>query len=232
MEVYSQKQERQEYIKAQVRRSNIKFSYCKVFYKDVVRYHNILLEDIKASGKGLKGPILCLGTRSGREIDLFRIRFAGQGLLRVFFGWLELNLRKFRPLLLLIESIGRSDINNISEKSVVGVEVNPSASREDTWIGSFDEMPKEWGQKFNILYSNSFDHSFDAKKTAQEWLRVIKPGGYLILGTIKESTPSRTDRISDITLNDILSLFPGKLVFSKNEGSVAGYTETIIRIAG
>ena len=59
---------RQHYIKEQIDRSSEKFLWCKVGIEDVLTYKKVFQKnDIK-----VRGPILCLGTRNGREIDLFR----------------------------------------------------------------------------------------------------------------------------------------------------------------
>jgi len=230
MDIYSCGQKREEYINVQINRSKSKFSFCKVFFEDVEKYYQILLKDAEVNAAQLTGPILCLGTRSGREIDLFRGKFFNHTVSGRLIKLLEAAKCRNSFLLKFIESVNRSDLSDITENSVIGVEVNPEAVRQDTWIGSFDEMPKSWENKFNIVYSNSFDHSYDVNKTVKEWKRVIRPGGYLILGSAKESTPSATDRVANISLNDILNLFGSGLIFFQQSGSVLGYTETIIKI--
>jgi len=64
---------------------------------------------------------------------------------------------------------------------VVGVEVNPDAARTDVLTGSFDEMLADWAGPFGVVFSSSFDQSQDPRRTAAEWRRVTRPGGYLIV---------------------------------------------------
>jgi len=68
------------YRETQIKRSQSKFGLCKVYMEDVVRYRQWLSLDLVrgATGPGPKlQPILCLGVRSGAELDLFRTAFFG-----------------------------------------------------------------------------------------------------------------------------------------------------------
>jgi len=123
--------------------------------------------------------------------------------------------------------LGRSSLTSIHDKSVIGVEVNPDAARKDTWIGSFDEMPQDWTEKFSIVYSNSFDQSQDPFKTAKEWRRVMAKGGILIIG-FTDTPPTESDPVGNLKYTDILELFGGELVyFNKYEFN---YRYVIIKV--
>ncbi len=164
--------DRKKYFKIQIERSKVKYEYCKVSIKDVILFKKIIKPSI-----GIDGPILCLGTRNGREIDLFRNIWFGNRIRNYFIKIIERKHLGYASLIPLLEKSFRSNVNKLNKSSVVGVEINPDASRQDTLIGSFDELPKNWQNKFSILYSNSFDQSQDPYKTAKEWLRVIKKKG-------------------------------------------------------
>ena len=71
-------QDRREYFDIQIERSKVKFNFCKVSVKDTELFKKILDENNLN-----EGPILCLGTRNGREIDLFRNTFFGNSFLNV-----------------------------------------------------------------------------------------------------------------------------------------------------
>ena len=87
--------DRATYVAAQLSRGS-KFAYCKVSSRDVRQYLAISCRD-KALHEDLApvGPILCLGVRNGREVDLFRIALTGSwfrqrlvfGLERQRFGY-------------------------------------------------------------------------------------------------------------------------------------------------
>jgi len=45
----------------------------------------------------------------------------------------------------------------------------------------FNNLPKEWSKKFDLVYSNSIDHSYNILNTIDEWKRVLKHGGWLMI---------------------------------------------------
>ena len=45
----------------------------------------------------------------------------------------------------------------------------------------FHEQKKEWVDHFDILYSNSFDHSYDPWKCIKTWGDQLKQGGWAFL---------------------------------------------------
>ena len=84
MKLFPSIQTRQEYIETQIVRSETKFHYCKVSTHDVVKYKKVIFEDMTSRGEKTDvGPILCLGTRNGREVDLFRTQFYGAEVLKI-----------------------------------------------------------------------------------------------------------------------------------------------------
>jgi SAM-dependent methyltransferase len=50
------------------------------------------------------------------------------------------------------------------------------------YIMDFNELPNDWSNKWDIIYTNAPDHAFDGEKAYNEWLRVLKTGGILIVG--------------------------------------------------
>lgn len=228
MKIVELKQSREDYRRIQVERSRVKFSFCKVSIWSVLQWKNIISRSVK---ENVSGPILCLGTRNGREVDLFRSAFFSNVCHSLAVRLLERPKRGFFSMFPMTEVIGRSKIEEINEKSAVGVEINPDAQRRDIFIGSFDELPEDWQGKFNIIFSNSFDHSHDAYKTANEWRRVLSPGGYFILNYSPSVVePSLTDPIANITMEDLMKLFPGELIYFNKFGRI--YREIIIRKCG
>ncbi|MBW1712932.1 MAG: hypothetical protein JRJ59_07280 [Deltaproteobacteria bacterium] len=175
------------------------------------------------------GPVLCLGTRNGREVDLFRLEFFGGRPAAWAAKVLEVKNASFRSRLPWLEARGRSQVEDLGSQSVIGVELNPQAARSDIWLGSFDQMPPEWTGRFKVVYSNSFDQSQDPGRTAAEWLRVTAPGGYLILAFTAGAEPSLTDPVGQLSLDDLQGLFPGELIFFHHWGSANGYSEAVIR---
>jgi hypothetical protein len=233
MKLFPGRQTRHEYLDTQIARSRSKFRYCKVSLHDVLRYRVILARDrcLRGDRRG-PGPVLCLGTRSGREVDLFRVSVFGGAFRRRAAALAEIKRNSYLTLVPPLESMGRSNRNRLGPTSVVGVEVNPDAARDDVLIGSFDEMPASWSGRFGIVFSNSFDQSQDPRRTAAEWQRVTRPGGYLIVCFAPGVEPSAHDPVGQLTLGDVQALFGGELVFFRHQGSRKGYSEAIVRTSG
>jgi hypothetical protein len=123
--------------------------------------------------------------------------------------------------------LGRSNAEAIDDNSVIGVEINPMGRRKDVWIGSFDEMPESWEEKFGVIYSNSFDQSQDPHRTAKEWIRIAKNNALLIFA-FSGSAPTASDPVGNIELADVLNLFPGELLYFSKAGSFCNYNEAIV----
>jgi len=225
MRTCPEKQTRNDYFKVQIERSRLKFRYCKVSAGCVIRWKEIIS---RSNDNKIVGPILCLGTRNGREVDLFRAIFFSSRLKRSIVKISERKMYAFSSRFPQLESFGKSSLKDINSTSVVGVELNPDGKRKDVWTGSFDEMPAEWGQKFKIVFSNCLDHALDPYRVAKEWFRVLAPGGHIILSFVGESTePTLMDPVGKITLDDIKSLLPGELVYFNKFGNV--FQDVIIK---
>jgi hypothetical protein len=227
MKLFDTGQTREQYLATQIQRSEAKFGYCKVSAHDVQRYAAILQR--RNAGADL-GPVLCLGTRNGREVDLFRTLFFGAGWARALTLRLERLRRASNAGAAWIEGHRRSRVESLGPSSAIGVELNPRARRDDVWIGSFDAMPAAWSGAFGVVFSNSFDQSQDPDRSAAEWRRVIRTGGYLIFCFANEAAPTLTDPVGAISLEDVRALFPGELLHYQYRGSRAGYSEVILRM--
>jgi hypothetical protein len=233
MKVFAGTQTRQEYVDTQVARSRRKIRYCKVSIDDVLRYRAVLLHDRALRREtGSPGPVLCLGTRNGREVDLFRVGMFGGVLRRRVTALVEIKRNGYLTLVPPLEGAGRSDVARLDATSVVGAEINPDSARRDVWTGSFDDMPAGWTARFGVVFSNSFDQSQDPGRTAAEWRRVIRPGGYLVACFAPGVEPNAHDPVGQLSLADMQALFAGELVFFRHRGSRKGYSEVILRMPG
>jgi hypothetical protein len=45
----------------------------------------------------------------------------------------------------------------------------------------FHETKKEWKNKFDVMYTNSFDHSYDPEHCLRQWLSCLSEGGICII---------------------------------------------------
>jgi len=64
--------------------------------------------------------------------------------------------------------------------SVKSLDIAPGSHAD--YIMDFTRLPDDWSGKWDIVYSNSLDHSFDANETFMSWLRIIRSGGVLAVG--------------------------------------------------
>ncbi|MCB0318299.1 MAG: methyltransferase domain-containing protein [Bdellovibrionales bacterium] len=210
---YAEKLDVAKYQEIQVDRSESKFSYCRVSILDAFIIRTILFNNGFSNG-----PFICMGTRNGREMDLFRIALYHPLLSKLIYLF-ETRKYGFSSLFPWIESWKRSDLEEISSQGVYGVELNPAADRKDTLISSFDDLPDYFTNKFEVVYSNSFDHSLDPEKTAMEWQRIVRPGGFIILHFFEGEVPTYSDPIGDIRRSDLTALFKGEVIHHSKCGN-------------
>ena len=224
MRLFSQNPRKSEYEKTQIARSRAKFKYCKVANAHVRQWADLVF-DFEPE---FTGPICCMGTRNGREIDLFRLNFFRREnrVLQHLISICERRKAGWSDLIGSPLHWGRSDLALVTDKSVFGVEINPDAKRADTLIGSFDDLPKDWSDTFSLIYTNSFDQSRDPVATANEWSRILKPSGLVLIG-FNDSPPSKTDPTGDLQYQDLLDLFPGEMLYYNKRGS--NYSDILIR---
>ena len=102
----------------------------------------------------------------------------------------------------------------ISGCLTIGSEIG-DASAENTIQWDFNIQNPEWINKFDFIYSNSFDHAFNPMTTIRIWFEQIKSGGYIFLeydkrqehtGEISKSV-NKTDPVS-ITVDELITLIP------------------------
>ena len=222
--------DRDEYFEQQIARSREKSGYCKVFFADILRYRLLLLH-AAGSTKNF-APVLCLGVRSGAEVDLFRAVFFGPLLrlklvqqLATRWDSTTSGAKKIRLARMLGLGSGR-----LQDGKVVGVEIAPEAKRADIWIGSYDQLPAEWSGRFKVIYSNSIDHSQDPEKTVAEWKRVAAPGAYVILAFTPGQKVTSHDPFGGFGFEEMKNLWKAPVVFSNKTDNVVGYSEICFRL--
>jgi len=96
----------------------------------------------------------------------------------------------------------------LPKSEIIGVDISEKVKEVEgeVYCCDFNHLPKEWAEKFDLLYSNSIDHSYNIKQTIREWRRVVKDKGCLLLAF-------STDRLGYADLynfeeKDIPKLFP------------------------
>jgi len=74
-----------------------------------------------------------------------------------------------------------------------------------TW--DMNKNKKEWENKFDIVYSNSLDHSYDLVKTITNWGKQVKPKGYLCIEwDILQNNQAHKEDPQQASYNEIIFL--------------------------
>lgn len=227
---YLEPANRAAYEAEQLRKAT-KFGYCKTSWRDVAHYFGVVRHDLRQrrQSDASLGPIVCLGVRNGREVDLFRVALRGSRVRQWATQYLERRAHGFVSWLPLIERQGRDDYQRLHPAACVGVELSPLSRRPDVLVGSFDALPHAWSGQFGIVFSNSFDHAYEPYATAAEWWRLLRPDGYLVLDFPQQQRAGTVDPVGRLDLADIARLFPGETVFFQYRGSSIGYSTFVVR---
>ncbi len=73
-------------------------------------------------------------------------------------------------------------INEIPNAEVIGTDISETANDYDNSIvHDFHDEKKEWIEKFDFVYSNSLDQSYDPEKALNTWINQVKKDRYVII---------------------------------------------------
>jgi len=65
---------------------------------------------------------------------------------------------------------------------VIGTDISESANKFKNVIQwDFHNMKDEWTNKFDFIYTNSLDHSYDPEKCIDVWMKCLKKDGFCII---------------------------------------------------
>ena len=115
--------------------------------------------------KDTKLNMICLGARNNWERDTLK--------------------------LLIVEKLKISN----DDLSVFSCDISANKRQACDFIEDFNNLPKDWNNKWDIVYSNSIDHADDATETFYKWLNLLrKKTSLLIIGfDTNNCTPTETD---------------------------------------
>jgi|TARA_B110000914_G_C15476428_1_gene453351 hypothetical protein len=72
--------------------------------------------------------------------------------------------------------------NNIKNSEVIGTDISETAKNfKNSVIWDFHEINEKWINKFDFIYTNSLDQSYDPKLALTTWLSQITKDGYIII---------------------------------------------------
>lgn len=132
---------------------NSKKEVSKVSAYDIEKYFKII-NNYKKNINYKNINVICLASRTGREIDLFRIFH----LNKFYFFLIKIFERKkygfnsFPFNFLLKNYITDIKRDNKGRSIFMGIELNKERKRKDTLNISFDEIPDEYKDKFDICF--------------------------------------------------------------------------------
>ncbi|HSY08592.1 MAG TPA: methyltransferase domain-containing protein [Steroidobacteraceae bacterium] len=97
--------------------------------------------------------------------------------------------------------------NAFFQCEVIGTEISPTASQFPmTVMADFHEPKPEWGERADIVYSNSLDHAYDPGKALRAWAQAVKNGGVIVIEKASDSDPRGASDLDPfgITLPNLL----------------------------
>jgi hypothetical protein len=98
-------------------------------------------------------------------------------------------------------------LDNFNGSNIYGVDIcgEVTAVGKNCYVYDFNKLPKDWSDKFNMVYSNSLDHAFNVEETLNEWHRVVKNNGYIVL-TLSRAKNTKSDLYS-FEKDDVNTMF-------------------------
>lgn len=111
---------------------------------------------------------------------------------------------------------------NLGSINVLGTDISETAADfPNTVQWDFHENKQEWSKKFDFVYSNSFDHSYDPKKAMDAWMQTLKPNGICIIEHSQYHEPSAVNAVdpfgADLDIMPYLILEWSKSLYSVRE---------------
>lgn len=93
------------------------------------------------------------------------------------------------------------------ECDILGTEISDTASMFDNVIQwDFHDVKDEWVGSYNLIYSNSLDHSYDPEKAISSWLRCLDVKGYLVIEWSDQNERSKRSDPLGAKLDEIINL--------------------------
>lgn len=109
------------------------------------------------------------------------------------------------------------------DSQVIGTEISDTAGKfPDTVQWDFHDVKEEWINQFDIVFTNSWDHSYDLDKATNSWIEQLNRKGIMILDWSSYSTskPFNKSDCCGCSLEDLKSFLSekGKVVDFPTKG--------------
>ncbi len=73
-------------------------------------------------------------------------------------------------------------MKNLKNSKVIGTDISPTILKfKNTIMWNFNIYNPKWKNKFDFVYTNSFDHCINPIRTLKIWLRYIKKDSYIFI---------------------------------------------------
>ncbi|MEM0975986.1 MAG: hypothetical protein AAGJ34_00480 [Pseudomonadota bacterium] len=91
----------------------------------------------------------------------------------------------------------------VGASKVIGTEISDTATDfENTIQWDFHEVKDEWRGRIDLIYSNSWDHSYDPEKAFSAWVSCLAPGGYMLLDHGWNFLPDKVDLLDGFGISE------------------------------
>lgn len=125
-------------------------------------------------------------------------------------------------------------LTEIEGSHVYGVDINPKVTKvgPNCIACDFAKLPEEYSYKFDFLYSNSLDHSYEIEKTITEWHRILKNDRFMLLQLSSIGKTCKTE-VYDFDEEDVPKLFDKRFEVRhvwKEYGQDDGSFNVLVRI--
>ena len=95
------------------------------------------------------------------------------------------------------------------DADIIGTEISDTATQFENVIEwDFHRVKKEWIDKFDFIYSNSIDHSYDFEYCLDQWMKTLKKNGICFL----QWSEGHTEAYYPLNSSDCFSVSPRELV--------------------
>ena len=96
---------------------------------------------------------------------------------------------------------------------VYSLDISPLSKAD--YIMDFNDMPNDWNNRWDILFSNSLDHSIDATEVFYKWIDIIKKDGIMVIGFDKNDILTEADccTFDSDTVDNFMKLYNDKFEF-------------------
>ncbi len=102
-------------------------------------------------------------------------------------------------------------LDQYPDSRVIGTDISPTANEiANMFEWDFHEVKEEWLGKWNMIYSNSFDHSYDPEKCLRTWTDQLTEDGILCVELMvgSDNTSSGMDPLQ-ISKSEFLNIVEG-----------------------